>query len=131
MSRGEALLKGGEGAPLLQLPDVEEAFYIIKYWQDCGTVTQGGMGISPLTWQEISAWRLENGMSLDHFEIDMIRHLSCEYVSEYHAASDKNREAPYSVTKDKVDMVAVVDRGKNFLRGFKEDKDEPRYIVEE
>jgi hypothetical protein len=57
--------------------------------------------------------------------------MSREYVSEYYAASDRTRPAPYSITEDKVDMTAVVNSGKNFLRGFREDKSEPRYTVED
>lgn len=115
----------------MQLPDVEDAYYIVKWWQDCGTVGTTGQGLIPLTWQEIQAWRTENELVLNNFEISCIKNMSREYVSEYYAASDKSRPAPYSITEDKVDMVAVVNSGKNFLRGFREDKNSPRYTVEE
>ena len=131
MSRRDELTKGGEGSPFLEMPDLEEASYLLSYWHDAGTCSVGGMGISPLTWQEIRAWRLENEMSLDGFEIKAIRLLSSEYVSEYHAASDKARVAPFSPEEENLDRVLISNKIGNILMGFKRNSSESSYVVED
>lgn len=122
---------GGEGSPFLELPDLEDADYIVEWWHEAGTISQGGMGISPLTWQEIRAWRLENELHLENFELQMIRAMSSEYCGEYNAGSEKGREAPYSVSEEKVDRVAISNKIGNVLSGFKRNTDAPKYTVED
>ena len=126
-------MEGGEGSPLLELPNVGEAAYLINYWHDAGTVEQGGMGITPLSWQEIRAWRQENNMVLDSFEIGIIRRLSQEYVGEYHAnSSEKSRPPPYELeTMEDFDRTAMASKVGNLLRAFVAEKKSPRYIVED
>jgi hypothetical protein len=114
----------------LLLPDVEEAEYVIRWWHEAGTVGQGGMGITPLSWQEIRAWRLENELSLSLWEVNAIRMLSTEYCSEYHEASSKDREPPYQeMLEEEFDRTAVSNKIENVLLSFMK-KDEPKYIEE-
>lgn len=114
------------------LPDVEECQYIIHWWHEAGTVSQGGMGISPLSWQEIRAWRLENELSLSLWEVNAIRMLSSEYCSEYHAASAKDREPPYQeIIEEEFDRSAMSNKIFNVLSSFKKQGDEPKYEVED
>ena len=130
-SRREEYTEGGEGSPFLLLPNVEEAEYLVRYWHEAGTVSQGGMGIAPLSWQEIRAWRLENELSLATYEINLIRQMSVEYVGEYHSASAKDRPAPYQEFKEEeFDRAAVGNKIFNVLSSFKKKKDEPTYEVE-
>jgi hypothetical protein len=70
-------------------------------------VTQNGMGITPLTWSELRAWRLENGMSLEPFEVALIHLMSSEYVAEYHAGSKKGRQSPVEIDEEEIDREAV------------------------
>lgn len=131
-SRREELSKGGEGSPFLQLPDLEEASYIIAYWHDAGTVNVGGMGVAPLSWSEIRAWRLENELQLDNFEINSIRRLSIEYCGEYNAASEKGREAPYTISEESFDRSAMSNKIGSLLSGFKKGAaDEAKWVVED
>lgn len=129
MSRRDELSKGGEGSPFLEMPELEEAAYLIAYWHDAGTCSVSGMGISPLTWLEIRAWRLENEMYIDGFEIKAIRLLSSEYVSEYHAATDKSRPAPFSPEEENLDRVLISSKVSNLLSGFKKNNAESSYEV--
>lgn len=130
-SRRESLLDGGEGSPLLIMPDVGAAEYIIDFWHDAGTIGHASNGIAPLSWQEIQAWLSLNEIVLSNFEIRMIRVLSQEYCGEYYAASDKDRPAPHEITEDMLDRVAVGNKIKNVLSRLKKIKDESKYIVEE
>lgn len=110
------------------MPDEQ---YLIEWWHEVGTVGQGGMGIIPLSWQEIRAWRQENELELENFELNMIRLLSVEYCGEYHAASAKNRPAPYSIEEDEIDREAVSNRIGSVLRSLIKNSSEPKYTVEE
>lgn len=83
-------------------------------------------GITPLSWQEIRAWRTENDLSLSLYEVNAIRRLSAEYASEYHAASEKGRQPPYQeFAEEDFDRTAVSNKILNFLRGV--GKDEQQY----
>lgn len=130
-SRGEALHEGGEGSPFLQMPPLDDEYYIIKFWEDCGSVGVGSSGIVPLSWSEIKAWRTENELSLTHFEITCIRKLSQAYVSEFYVAKEKDSEPPYSVTEETFDRVAASNKMKGALQRFSKKGDEERYTVEE
>lgn len=111
------------------MPEVEEAEYLLKYWHDAGTVGQGGMGITPLSWQEIRAWRLERTLRLEDYEITAIRALSCDYVSEYHAGTETNRPPPFEYDESCFDSVAAGNKIKNVLRGLTK-KEPARYTSE-
>ncbi len=116
---------------MLVLPDVNEAQYLIEMWHHAGTVSQNANGISPLSWLEIRAWRMENEIRIDNFEINTIRRLSQEYVGEYYAATDKNRVAPYEVQEEEIDRKAIANKVKNVLAGFKQSNNESKYTTED
>lgn len=123
-------------SPFLLLPRVDEELYLLKLWEEAGSVETNGMGISKLSWEEIRAWldvRNRRGeMPLSSFEIETVRELSEEYVSEYYAASDTDREPPYGGESiEQLDRDAVAKKVSNVFDAFKRDKDEPKYIVEE
>lgn len=107
------------GSPFLKLPDVGSSYYVVKYWQDCGSVGYGSSGIVPLSWTEIRNWRKENDLQIDHRERKMIREMSKAYVNEYYAAKDPNRPAPYSIGIVELDRPAVSSKIANVLSGFK------------
>lgn len=77
------------------------------------------MGIVPLSWQEIIAWKDAIDISVTPFEMSLVRILSKEYCEEYYAASDKDRPAPYDVVDDQIDRDAISNKVKNVLSGFK------------
>lgn len=89
------------------------------------------MGITPLSWQEIRAWRLENELSVSLWEVQAIRMLSSEYCAEYYAASDVNRQPPYQDMLDEdFDRTAVSNKIENFFANLIRKDDEPKYIEE-
>lgn len=87
------------------MPDVGEAMYLVRHWHEAGTAAHGMSGPEPLPWSEIKAWRDENDISLEPFEINLIRRMSQEYCSEYHQ-NDPEREAPLFIDEDDFDRVA-------------------------
>lgn len=114
------------------MPEVPDAIHIIQYWHEAGTFTSGGMGIVPLSWADIRAWREENELILDNYEISSIRRLSVEYVSEYHAASAKGHPAPYLASIEELDRPAAASKFKSILGAFKRNKsEEEKYTVED
>lgn len=106
-------------SPFLKLPDVGSSYYVVKYWQDCGSVGYGSSGIVPLSWTEIRNWREENDLEIDYRERKMIREMSKAYVNEYYASKDPNRPAPYSIGIVELDRPAVSNKIVNVLSGFK------------
>lgn len=125
------MTKGGESSPFLVLPDVADADYIVKLWHESGTVMSGASGPTALNWQELKAWREENDLELTNYEVDAIRRMSIEYVSEYYEASDKTRPAPYVIEIEELDRTAVGNKIKNIFKSLKGDKEEAKYSVEE
>lgn len=117
VSRAESFERSS--SPFLKLPDVGSSYYVVKYWQDCGSVGYGSSGIVPLSWTEIRNWREENDLQIDHRERKMIREMSKAYVSEFYAAKDPNRPAPYSIGIVELDRPAVSNKIANVLSGFK------------
>lgn len=117
VSRAEAFER--VGSPFLKLPDVGSSYYVVKYWQDCGSVGYGSSGIVPLSWTEIRNWREENDLEIDYRERKMIREMSKAYVSEFYASKDPNRPAPYSIGIVELDRPAVSSKIANVLSGFK------------
>jgi len=106
-----------EGSISLRLPNVDEVYHIVQYWQELGcTASDGG----PLPWSEIRAWRLENDLELTPFEVRSIREMSKAYVYEYHQAKDIARPSPYKieVAPEDIDRNAVGSNIKNMLASF-------------
>ena len=117
VSRAESFER--TGSPFLKLPDVGSSYYVVKYWQDCGSVGYGSSGIVPLSWTEIRNWREENDLEIDYRERKMIREMSKAYVSEFYAAKNPDRPAPYSIEIVELDRKDVSNKIANVLSGFK------------
>lgn len=65
------------------------------------------MGLVPLDWVDLRAFRKENKLNLTLWEREMLRKMSEAYCSEYHAASDPKRPAPYKpdLEEEEIDHV--------------------------
>ena len=99
--------------------------YLVTLWREVGTVTQNGMGITPLAWTEIISWaekfhkdswieyiEIDDGMWQPHvvtgsylldYELDILMMMSRDYVWESHTATEKNAECPIVIDLDEVD----------------------------
>lgn len=154
-SRREQLSEGGESSPLLFLPPIDGAEYLIELWHECGTVESHSGGITPLSWKELNqfvenqyttteqAWvdigddaqqlKEQRICLIEPWEIALIKTLSDEYSSEYHQASDRDRPAPYKeieVSEEEYNRKIVQSKVSGFFSALKKGKNEPKYTVE-
>jgi hypothetical protein len=99
------------------MPEIVNGYeYLRGYWEEAGAFEINSNGVCKLSWQEIESWlnvkysNLKNSSKrhtrrrnigvdskwvLSDWEIEMVRKMSEEYVSEYNQARDKQRPAPY------------------------------------
>jgi hypothetical protein len=73
------------------MPEIKDGKYLLDLLFSIGPAIAG----YPLTFAELQAWQQSNSIKLDGFEANTIRRLSVAYVSEYNAASDPKRPAPF------------------------------------
>lgn len=110
--------EGGESS-FLELPDLEDAAYIVPLLREAGLMSSNGMGVVPVSWQEIESWLRCTELQLTVWEKLTIRELSEAYVSEFNIASKRDAAAPYVRNVEVVDRVAVSDKIGSVLRGLK------------
>jgi hypothetical protein len=82
------------------LPDITDFEYILVLLESAGTILQTGMGIAPLTWQELEAWERNYSKELEcwelnFWELNTIKDMSYAYCAELGQATDKDRQSPY------------------------------------
>lgn len=95
----------------VQLPEIDPAFgYLLELYCLAGQVNQNGMSITPLTWEELKAFREENELDLCVWERNILKRMSEEYCSEYAAASALNRPAPYIPEQEEDEDIVVVEK---------------------
>lgn len=70
------------------------------------------MGLVPLSWQEIRAFRQENNLNITLFERELLKKMSEAYCAESARATDPKRPAPYApeVEEDEVDHIGTAIR---------------------
>lgn len=63
-------------------PGVPDGFeYLLGWFYDVGPAETGGMGPAPLSYSEIRAWRLEQGIELNPWEARILRVLSASFCA--------------------------------------------------
>lgn len=93
------LIRGPAG---VQLPEIPGPWtYLLGFFNLSGQCTQSGMGLAPLSWQELKAFREENELDITLWERELLKKMSEAYCAEYSRASDPHRPSPY--TPDVVD----------------------------
>lgn len=110
--------------PYPELPKGAE--YLVSLFYSAGTATQTGMGLVPLSWQEIESWVVCSGLeeTVTPWELGVVKRLSEAYSSEYARASTPSRPQPYQpdVDVDTIDRDAVAAKVMNVLASFKRKK---------
>lgn len=84
-----------ENGGTVELPEFEVAAYLIDYWKDVGSVSQGGYSAAPLTAIEISAWQQMVGIQLNPWEFRVLREMSRAYLAYLHEAEEFECPAPF------------------------------------
>ena len=79
------------------LPEIEDAEFIVGYLFSAGPTVHGG---NVITHSEIRAWEENSGVELEPWQVDFLRRLSSDYIAEFAAASDADREPPWKHRPD-------------------------------
>lgn len=112
--------KDGESSPFLQFPELDDAAYLVPMLREAGLMSSSGMGVVPLSWQEIESWLRCTELQVTIWEKLTIREMSEAYVAEFNKASTKDAAAPYvHIEPDQIDRVSVSAKVGSLLRGFK------------
>ncbi len=69
--------------------------HIIDRFIEMGMTQSNGMGASPLSWAEISAWCERTCINLPPWESRLMRELSSAYLAEGHKAESETCPAPW------------------------------------
>ncbi len=96
-------------APLeVNLPEIPGPFiYLKELFFLSGQALQSGMGLIPLTWQELDAFIRVNELDLMIWEKRILRKMSEAYCTESSRATDPMRPAPYTPEKDDEEETVV------------------------
>lgn len=85
----------GEGSPLLEMPEADPL--LVRAFILSGKCLSGGMGQSPLTWQEIDALNRLQDLNLSPWDTEQIMMMSRVYLStKQRASADPSMLSPYA-----------------------------------
>ena len=99
---------------VINWPDVD-AYYLVRLLMEIGPCLNSGMGIYPLTWQEIDAWQKQTGVELNAWEAKTIKTASAIYAHQSTISVKPDCEAPNIAIEQ--DPHKVAKHIKNILRG--------------
>jgi hypothetical protein len=94
----------------VELPDIPAQWTsLLGLFFLSGQATQTGMGLAPLSWQEIKAFIEVNELDLMLYEKELLKKMSEAYCAESHKATDPQRPAPYKEEKEEneIDKIAA------------------------
>lgn len=113
--------EANDDSSLLDLPDTDDAAYMIALFHEAGPMSTNGMGVVPITWQEMESWLRTTERELSVWEKLTLREMSEAYVAEFNKASARDAAPPYvpAVEPENIDRAAVANKLLNVLRGFK------------
>lgn len=120
-SRLEALKSGDDNEAQAEaiMPEIDPACSsLLELFFHSGQATSTGMGLIPLDWEKLRAWRLENKLELSIWEKETIIKMSEAYCAEYSRATDPQRPAPYSPEKeeDEIDEEAELRKALQWMK---------------
>ena len=104
------------GSPLI--PPLDEVGYIDEYWKSAGICGTGAMGILPLSCHDINEWQRASGITLNRWEIWIIREMSKHYVSEHYAAEKPDCPPPYGAPEMEFDRTIVAKKVGNAFKSL-------------
>lgn len=78
-----------------QFPSVEHYENLLEHLSEVGPVATTGMGIAPISFQEIEAWQRCTEVQLSGWEASTLRDLSVTYVEQYNRSESPNCPEPY------------------------------------
>lgn len=122
-SRQKSIKAANEDSFLLKMPELDESEYLLPMLFEAGLVSQSGMGIAPLSWQEIQAWQNCTGVVLHTWEVCTLKQMSEAYAGEFSSASKPDAAAPYQYAAEEfveqeIDHEAVCNKLHNAFRSL-------------
>lgn len=99
------------------LPPLDTCGYLLAILFELGPASSNGMGLSPISWEELRAYQWQLGIQLTPWEARTIVQVSKDYISESRRAEKADCPAPW-VDEDSDEYRAEVlpKRIKSFLR---------------
>ena len=101
----------------LPLPELEDGYHLVTALLDAGPISCAGMGLSALSWQEISAWHAATASPLRPHELQLLRRLSCVYLEQFEKSKSEGCPSPEIVPFAKNDATKLAKHIKGLLRG--------------
>jgi hypothetical protein len=108
-----------DDSTFLQFPELDGAGYLVNLLQEAGLIMSNGMGVVPLTWQEIESWLRVTELRLSVWEKLIIREMSEAYAAEL---ANLPTNTPHRRTRHRLlKLIALPSllRCSSILRGFK------------
>lgn len=97
------------------MPDIPGPWtYLLGFFNLSGQAVQSGMGLTPLTWVELKAFREENELDITLWERELLKKMSEAYCAEAHRATDPKRPAPY-VPEEEPEEVDNIAKAMRFM----------------
>ena len=115
ISRLESLLANG-GTPLF--PELGQGEYLLSHWFELGLTATSGMGLCPLSFQEINAFAQCNGVELLAWESVTLRRMLAEYVMQLSASEKPECPPPYGDPVNQFDREIVENKISSALRAL-------------
>lgn len=82
------------------MPDIESAEYLVSAFHGVGMVVSNGMGITAISWLELSAYCSITVTDLSGWESEIIMDMSRAYSSTFRKAEDPTMTAPFTMIDD-------------------------------
>lgn len=93
--------------------------HIIEYLHEVGPVVPSGMGMLPISWQDLTAWQFNTGIEVEAWESRLLRRLSLEYLAQTAASEDPACPSPWAdTTPTEVNRAAVDRKVRSAFGGF-------------
>lgn len=89
----------GEPKYVPPMPETSGGEYLIGYLFEVGPIVPAGMGVGPVSHQELLAWQSLMGFTLSPWETRVIRRLSGEYLMQSRLAEKRDCKAPWQAAE--------------------------------
>jgi hypothetical protein len=84
----------------LPLPELVAGDHLVGYLFQVGPAMATGQGGVPLSFGELQAWQQQTGRELLAWEVETLRRLSKDYVTETHKAASPAAKAPWTPNEE-------------------------------
>lgn len=101
----------------LPLPELEDGYHMVTALLEAGPISCAGMGLSALSWQEISAWHEATASPLRPHELQLLRRLSGVYLEQFEKSKSESCPSPENIPFAGGDGKKLANHIKGLLRG--------------